>query len=464
VSLFPVLFLYFNNITEVSADEILKISFIYIAISMIIFILTLLIVKSPAKSALTAVISILIFANFALVEKAIIEIFATMRYWHVLMILLTVGIILTVLIIKKLSDENAVKVVQIITIVFAGLIFLNIITNVSGIQQRIAYNSSAEDNNEKASEIFTDSEVLPNIHLLFFDEFAPVDVAQEYYDYDNQWLVDSLEEKGFTVSGSSANDYADTLVATTNVFNLDYVVSLNDGLVSEEKQEIRQNGEFFSMLSENGYEFHIMADAGRLYPLDDASAEQAATTIEGYDFEQVMWNNSLLYPLFEPKTIDWRAQEVLDALEYYQSENSFEKSSNQFLFTYLTSPHQPFVFRENGDIVPSSHWNDWGDPQYYRGQYAFDSKVIDEIADLIVSKDADSIIIIMSDHGPRGLYDPATGESIIPSEIKRNIFAAVYYRGEDISEIDGQSGVNIMRTILSRLFKTDMPLVEMPVE
>ena len=49
-----------------------------------------------------------------------------------------------------------------------------------------------------------------------------------------------------------------------------------------------------------------------------------------------------------------------------------------------------------------------------------------------------------------------------PLEAMNNPLNIVYYRGETMDEIKGLSGVNTLRTVLSRLFNEEYPLIEVP--
>ena len=82
-------------------------------------------------------------------------------------------------------------------------------------------------------------------------------------------------------------------------------------------------------------------------------------------------------------------------------------------------------------------------------------KKIQEVVTQIIKNDPNSIIIIASDHGPRFNKE-------VPDEKKKNVLQAVYYKGETVTEWEGLSSVNTLRSILAKQFDIDLDLVEVP--
>lgn len=72
----------------------------------------------------------------------------------------------------------------------------------------------------------------------------------------------------------------------------------------------------------------------------------------------------------------------------------------------------------------------------------------------LVEQDPDAVIILCSDHGNR--FGPVT------DEMKTRILNTVYYLGEEISELEGLSGINTLRYIFNREFDLKLEYLDLP--
>lgn len=107
VSAFPVLFLYFQNADEAAFSEVVLPLIVFIATGFVFFVLFLLITKNIFKAAIIANMFMLVFMNYALLERVVQAIFLTLSYWHVLPIFLFILAHLAWFITKKVSKNLA---------------------------------------------------------------------------------------------------------------------------------------------------------------------------------------------------------------------------------------------------------------------------------------------------------------------------------------------------------------------
>ena len=111
----------------------------------------------------------------------------------------------------------------------------------------------------------------------------------------------------------------------------------------------------------------------------------------------------------------------------------------------MCTPHQPFLFDRNGGAVNPANYDNWEDEKYYLDQYIFVMDQMVQTVENIIENDPESIIIVQSDHGPRFNNE-------MPEEDKIAILNTVYFKGEEIPEIVGKSGVNTLRMVVNRQF------------
>lgn len=457
-SIFPALFLYTINAEEANLTEALLPVLIFAGSGLTAFVIWSLFTKSFSKGSIITILFMIIISNYALIEKGIRNALPMLKYWHILPILIFMILHLAYFIYKKMPEEFASIITKIIAIMFSCLICFNLIMAAPTIINKISMQNEVKNDNEELYHQGT-NEALPNIYYMIFDEYASFNQIKEYYDYDNSEFAAFLEDSGFTVSYDSHNESIVTTTVTANLISLDYIAK--NTMSEPEKDKIRKNGILFQMLKNKGYQIRGVGETD-LYGLSDATGESSAVakTIGGETFTDLLIKRSVVYPFFGSNSSE-DAQKILNSVSFMSNHENFS-GNGQFIMFHLLCPHCPFVFDENGGKIPYENYINWKDKQYYLGQYIYTTKLIRQMVDSIVKNDPGSIIIIQSDHGARASYDPELFMELFNLNDMNHIMNAVYYRGEPIEEIKGQSGVNTLRIILNRLFDLNMDLLEVP--
>lgn len=450
VSAFPALFLYFRNADEADFSEALPATLVFILAGLVLFGIVLLLVRKPAKAGLVTCLFMLVFSNYALIESAVRGTFPALRYWHIVPVLLVILLQASHVFCRKLPDEISGILMTVIACVFCALIVVNgaaaaptIAARARSKQDTVQYTANAEQPGGS----------MPNIYYLLFDEYSSDEFMLEYYDYDNSALTGRLEKRGFAVSRHSHNESTSTLTVTTNLMNLDYIVS--DSTPAYEREQARKNGKLFGMLADSGYSLYSLTDIYGLPLIDDQGTKSQAVTASGDTLGSILLKNTVLYPLTRIRQQGIRSS--VDSIKRFIR----EKKKNRFLMVHLNLPHQPFMYDRDGNILRNVN-SDWKDKKYYLDQFIYASKVMEELADYILENDPDSIIFLQSDHSARASTDPDLYGIVYKIEDMTNCFNCVYYRGEDL-EIEGLSGVNTGRLVFGRLLGGTLPPVEVPV-
>jgi phosphoglycerol transferase MdoB-like AlkP superfamily enzyme len=138
-----------------------------------------------------------------------------------------------------------------------------------------------------------------------------------------------------------------------------------------------------------------------------------------------------------------------------------EREGPKLVFVHLISPHPPFVFDQYGNDVDWTNYLNWREKQYYLGQYIFISNQIEEVVTKIQSDSKrPTIIIIQSDHGPRGMwgFDKYLD---IPATEQAKIFNAYYLPSQDYSGFTNEtSPINSFRLVFNQVFNTNFELID----
>lgn len=438
-SIYPIVFLYSKNVAEMRFEEISNIMLLYVLIGYAIWGGCAIILRQINKSALAAYIWICFLTNYMFLQKFVQMLLPNLKYWHIVPVSVYVITTLIYWINKKVKDRSLDSIIQIITIMVLALILINYVPAIPQIVKK----TQEVKHTQAETIIAANRQQGCNIYWLIFDECASFPVIEKYYKDSDHTVYDYLLERSFTISDESRNECANTNVVLTNCLNLQYIA--NTGMDASEVNAYRKDPLLFTLLKQEGYTITGVGETAWLgvesISLDKGAASQ---TVEGYSPSDVILQNTIAAP-FCGYDGTQSARRVLEAFRYMEDTTHFMPNSATFYMMYVCSPHQPFLFDENGGKVQAANYNNWADDKYYLGQYKYVMKELMKIVDGIEKNDPDAIIIVQSDHGPRF-------KEGIPYEDKINILNAVYYRGEVIDEIDGKSGVNTLRTILNRLF------------
>ena len=63
----------------------------------------------------------------------------------------------------------------------------------------------------------------PNVYYIILDRYASSKVLKDVFEFDNQYFVSQLRERGFRVTENSHSNYASTVLSLTSSLNMEYV-------------------------------------------------------------------------------------------------------------------------------------------------------------------------------------------------------------------------------------------------
>lgn len=421
---------------------------------------------------------------------------------------------------KKLSVGTVTKI---ITVTFAGLVLFNVglafvnagktaakepdeegsLVAVMPAAVIAAPVSSVEPTNtpDPADQTFG----LPNIYFFILDEYGTFDIMEKYYGYDNKVFYDFLKSSGFNISRESYGTDNQTANCFADLLNLDYI---SKKLSKNERSNAIQNAGLFSILKELGYTQYQIANSTYFKGIpslikgiaeedndeeekdvnlfgDQAAADVFDTSItsalaellgqdnsKNVDTEALnQWGyypseyvrNSKAYKTYKERKNMSRADATLRIFDYLESTDIYTKSKPYVVYGYMLPTHVPFVFDEYGGILPYSQNRNWEDRNIYLNQYKYANKRLIVSLSTIIANDPNSIIILMSDHGIRYHSDCTKKHTFyITNKDSCRILNAVYIKGEE-HDIEGLSGINTLRYVLSLYEGQDYPPIKDPI-
>lgn len=459
VTLYPCLFIYFNNVGEAYLKDILRISMIFLVVSLILYSIGQFICKETNKSAIITSLVMLCFMNFALIENGIIKLVPTLYYWHIVLILLFILMHIGYLIYKA-KNVSILRLINVMILAaFGGLILFNAVISTPTIFQKLTFEKIEGERYINIDA--TTPQKNPNVYFFIFDEYGGLDCLERYCDYDNSGFLDSLKERGFNVSSKSTNGTISTTVAIPNLLNLDIINK--DGMLESEKRQQLKNPALYKIMQGKEYKLNTIdykslidqTSSDFKFVFDgDLSSESA----EGLICEKTAW-----YPFVGVKG-SGQILALNSAFEYCATSSKLQ-DSNLFTLGYFQSPHAPYIVDAEGKETNSFDMNNIKNSKFYLGQLKYINSKIINLVDSIIDEDPNSVIIIQSDHGFRRpvLLQDMYGVKMEDPELEYNYMSStlncVYYKGEKL-DIEGMSGVNTLRTVLNQLFEMNLQMIE----
>jgi hypothetical protein len=122
--------------------------------------------------------------------------------------------------------------------------------------------------------------------------------------------------------------------------------------------------------------------------------------------EIVMNNKNLQY-------LELAADSIVDALLLDEP---------RFLMMTFFAPHCPFIFRENGELIPPDS-KEYDHILSYPGHHVYSAKLLINLIDIILERDPNALIVLQGDHGLHGQSEEQIMDGLsIPEENIRDIW------------------------------------------
>jgi len=461
VVFFPVVHLFFRNLTLVNPGEVLITAVLFLALGLAFFAATWLLLGNSSKAAILTSVCMLSIMLFRPIENRLTAVIPILHYWHIVYLMLSMLILAAIVLHLKVKNELAQTFTKVITTIFGVLILTNIIMAAPKIITEL---SKEKVNQPMAIEPQSTMSSGDNVYLLIFDEYGGYDGLLRYANFDNSSFYENLEDLGFSVAPYSRSDTISTNIEIPNLLNLSQSLTYENYKLAA-RTEILEHPNLLSLFKQNDYFINVIDDQNFLAPSEELIdqifiPQDDLAKVE--TFQLVTIKRSLFYPFFTAKEHD-RADEI-EILFDELGKAAELQDSHVLTVSYMMTPHKPWVFDQNGNQISVSERENWRNPNIYIGQLQYTSSRILETVGGIIQKDPNAIIVILSDHGYRlpMHLEAFLGEEIedqaLETDHQRNILNAVYYQGKEF-EIGDLSGLNTLIKVVNTHFSMSIPLV-----
>ena len=467
--IFPVLFLFVHNISELQYEMLWLPLFAVIFVILIFTVVLSIFVQDYRKSGLILSLFFMLFLSYGNFKELLLggwlEDLGIIRDKY----LYSLGILffgLASYFIMRASDLKTVygffKTMGcvLITISLVSMGFSAYSTNKRN-------NVSSLDGTGQID--LSQKQNFPDIYYIIPDSYGRADTLKELYNYDNGEFINFLKKKGFSVLSDSNSNYQNTILSIPTTLNMDYWDNLLPETIREDDFTNKiQNSRVQQFLGERGYKT-IFLNSG--YGITSFNKYSHLKFDPSYinDFSTRIIENSLLkYFVIKRQFFGFNLKNEERKRILYNLEKLKEVSEidgPKFVFSHINVPHSPFLFDRNGgevdvdwaSVTSSEQYNDlWLD------QLIFISKQLSSVVEAILAKSkTPPIIIIQSDHGPdmMSLWSDEFSEADMRERIKN--FSALYLpNGKDQLLPDNMTNVNTFRFIFKNYFNADYSLLE----
>ncbi len=474
VAVFPILFLFSHNISEVNASQTIFPLILNLVATLILLVLLNFILKDILKTALIVSTLIFLFYSYGhLLNFAISLNFSINDNYNLIIFPFIVIILFSIILPILKTKRNLTKLSHFLNIIFALLISFQLLQ--AGYFRFFSPKAEAVQATIDGSVNMPSH--LPDIFYLILDGFGRDDILRDIYHIDNSDFLNELRKRGFYIADSSHSNYGTTLSSITSAFNLDYIHRLAD--IPPDTHDLTSlsimlaNNRVFRFLKQYGYK-SVAFESGNKFTELDSADYYFAPEFSLSEFENFLINLTPI-PFFVQSGKN-QFDIHRDRIEYV-----FNKLGElhyieepKIVFAPIISPHPPFVFGRNGEKIQrnrpfsygdGNHYNDQGgsDEEYIKGygdQCLYISQRLIETIDRIFENSKEPpIIILQGDHGP-GLGVNWEKASETDMHERFSILNA-YHLPRQGNELLNPSitPINSFRIILNRYFGTDFEML-----
>ena len=495
-AIFPIMFLYSENIHLLPFTEIILPSIIVVGLSIIAYFSMCFILKNKIKAAFIVTLFLIIFFSYGhiynLINASELDNFEISRHRYLLIPffgLLAFGIIYFVKTKRKL--DNVTTITNFISCGIIGIILFNVIVDTTqdnffgsaklNENERLfgfgaspntfdtIFSSSIQDQKLIQKNIVSPNNKFPDIYYIILDEYGSNNTLEKFFGYDNSKFVSFLVKNGFFVVSESHSNYPTTIQSLSSSLNMEYVNYLTEKVGKESKNfrvlnQILGDNKVMQKLHAEGYNIINM---GSLWGPNNEFKNVNANICE---FKEIN-RDSLLRELLQTSMIShlqemWTNQVSRDRVFCIFDELSTlnqKFSSPKFVFVHVMLPHAPYIFGPNGeDVNPGVSLDDkpWDLRKAHTDQIKFVNKKIRILTDTLLSQNSNSIMIIQGDTGSAfdGDWDNPSEDLII--ERMSNLNAIYFPNGNYESFSEHITPVNSFRIIFNEFFDANYTLLE----
>lgn len=465
-AIFPVLALYAHNMGELSLSSVWIALSASVGFALLLFTLSLVILRNVAKAGLVTAILVIIFFADGHIGRVLEQwgFFWLKHYLPILYVAILVGSFYIVYRTKKrLHNPNAI-----LNVVGICLVVVSSLNIVVGEIRRPPFEAQPQLNGKID---VTGVTTYPDIYYVILDGYTSSDMLYELWNYDNSEFFDFLRARGFYIADRSTSNYNATYFSLASALNMEYVNYLTEQIGAESKDmtiptRMVKDSYVASLLRSIGYSYiHLetWCEPTRHDKYADLSVDCAQGGFWGLghnSFALLLAETTFLNRLTEPTSTSLYRSYVLNAFD--KIVEVADLKGPKFVFSHIICPHWPYVFSADGESIEVVPWTiepvDVQREKYLNQLKFVNGKVEILIDDILEKSEEPPIIILQGDHGSR-LWCSGASSSYCTKEAFSILNA--YHLPSDAEEqlYRTISPVNSFRIVLNECFGAEYEIL-----
>ena len=463
-ALFPLIFIFGNNTSFISANDLFVPVILILGIVGMIWLMLKITIKRPAKTSIVLSLALIIFFFYGhfhnlfndLTGEYIRNIFLIPGYLLILSVLILV-------LFKTNSDlKNITKIVNGIAITIIIMSSVNIVMGLS-FDPNLEEFSNDNINSQIDSTLFG----TPDVYYIILDAYAGHESLKKHYNFDNSNFLNELKKRDFTIIDNSRSNYGWSYLSLGSSLNMihhnfDQNLGSKNYDLAYDMISKNQVGINFNELGYETINFNSGWGPTRDFKDFDMTLCKKTKLSDSQVLISIL-DNSIIQPIYSKFLVDDKRERILCQFEELGKINEITKKP-VFVFNHFMIPHKPFIFGSNGESLnPVSLEPGQGETSFrnynYIEQLEFaNKKILISIDEILLNSETDPIIIIQSDHGSE-FPDSATHENKIREKMANFSSYRLPNNGEKIL-YDEITPVNSFRVIFNYYFNGDYELLE----
>jgi len=467
-AIFPIMFLFTNNLDLLDFDELVLPLFSAGVFSFIFWIILGKILKNYRKSGIiTTIFFVLIFSyghlsislDDTIANNVERNIFLGISY----LLIFSISTYFFIKTQRNLKNITTIANVIAITLLSTTLInFINVDTSFQNLPE------DEEIINLVPNEI--KDKIKPDIYYIILDAHADLQILKNIYDFDNTPFIEYLETNEFFIPQTSFSNYALTFLSLSSSLNMDYV---NEKIPIKNKSVDRST--LYQMIDENkimkflksrGYvAFNFNSGWGPTISIKEADVNMCMKDrFSDSPFIGMIIKTSILNPVYV-KFFELDNRERILCTFSEIPKVALQIDAPVFVFAHLLIPHAPFIFGPNGEEVSAETLEmgieSWENKKGYLDQVIFGDKKIKKVIEEIINKsETPPIIIIQADHGSGHTMIWGNPDQNMLMERHRILNAYYFPLGGEEVLYEGITPVNTFRQLFNYYFDEKYELLE----
>jgi hypothetical protein len=320
----------------------------------------------------------------------------------------------------------------------------------------------------------------PDVILIVLDGYGRSDVIREFYGYDNEPFLNGLRAQGFQVAERSVANYSITHLALPALFNMSYMhadgASLGNNDMSYLATQVSDENAVVSFFKENGYSY-IHGESDRWSNVCGKAADVCLSApdpdITGHALLTRTPFGGLLYRTEDNPSTALNLRRIEELTNWDRTSEGWP-TGPKFVFLHLELPHPPLFLDstcgvrldpELGGHNVRIRGSTEGQLAHRKAAWVEQLKCANAaVSKLVTQIDPETIVAVVSDHGPDGTFAPEPNRSDIDLDGLDERFpslTAVRLPEECSGDLpDDTATVNVFRVIISCMTGDSIPLLE----